>query len=96
MTFPAQGSPRDDEPRPDALPGAEPADPWAEEEAARRQQEAGWVAESGGMGPIPARTWSRGNSRITVGGCCLPLPIGCLTTVVAAGLVAAKLARRGR
>ena len=95
MTFPAPGSPHDDEPRPDALPGAEPADPWAEEEAARRQQES-WVAESGGMGPLPARTWSRGNSRITVGGCCLPLPIGCLTTVVAAGLVAAKLARRGR
>lgn len=96
MTFSAPGSPRDDEPRPDALPGAEPTDPWAEDEAVRRQQEEGWVAESGGMGPIPARTWSRGNSRITVGGCCLPLPIGCLTTVVAAGLVAATLARRGR
>ena len=28
------------------------------------------------------------------GGCCLPLPIGCLTTLVAAGVAAAAVARR--
>ena len=78
-------------------PGAEPLDPWAEEEARRQaEQQDRWVAEEGGLGPLPARTWSRGNTRVTVGGCCLPLPIGCLTTLVAGAAVAVSLARRGR
>lgn len=83
-------------------PGPEPVDPWAEEEARRARDEAiraqdegGWVAEPGGMGPVPSRTWRRGNSRVVVGGCCLPIPLGCLTTVLAAGALAAVgVARR--
>lgn len=101
MTFSTPGPrddvPRPDQPDPDQPPGNEPADPWAEDEAQRRaQQPEGWTSESGGMGPIPSRTWRRGNTRVMVGGCCLPLPIGCLTTVVAAGVVAATVARRAR
>lgn len=103
MTYPGTPRPEDDpRPRPDTAPGSEPLDPWAEEEAARRAEqdavrraEQGWVSQSGGMGPLPARTWRRGNTRVTVGGCCLPLPIGCLTTLVATAAVAAKVARRG-
>lgn len=76
-------------------PGSEPTDPWAEDEARRAQEQDRWVSESGGMGPVPSRTWRRGNSRVVVGGCCLPLPIGCLTTVLAAGALAAVgVARR--
>ena len=92
MTYPGRPGP-EDPPRPDAAPGAEPADPWAEEEATRRAGQ-GWRSQSGGMGPLPARTWTRGNTRVTVGGCCLPLPIGCLT-LTAAAVVAAAAARRG-
>ena len=78
-------------------PGDEPLDPWAEDEARRRaEQEDRWVSEQGGMGPIPSRTWTKGNTRVTVGGCCLPLPLGCLTTLVAAGVVAAASAARRR
>lgn len=97
MTFPP-GSPPDDVPgpRPGTPPGSEPADPWTEDEARRRAaQDEGWVSESGGLGPIPGRTWRRGNSRVVVGGCCLPLPIGCLTTVVAAAVVVARARRAG-
>lgn len=77
-------------------PGSEPADPWAEDEIRRQQAEQDrWTSEPGGMGPIPSRTWTRGNTRVTVGGCCLPLPLGCLTTVLAAGaLTAVRAARR--
>lgn len=78
-------------------PGSEPADPWAEDEARRRaEQEDRWVSQDGGLGPIPSRTWTRGNTRVTVGGCCLPIPFGCLTTLVAAGVVAAVGAARRR
>ena len=99
MTYPGQPRP-DDVPRPDAAPGAEPADPWAEEEAQRRADEVRrgdgqWRSSSGGLGPLPARTWTRGNTRVTVGGCCLPLPFGCLTTLAAAAFVAVSVARRG-
>ena len=94
MTFPSPG-PRDGLPDPDQPPGVEPADPWAEDEAQRRaRQPEGWTSEPGGLGPLPGRTWRRGNTRVTVGGCCLPLPIGCLTTLVAAGVAAAAVARR--
>lgn len=94
MTFPSPG-PRDGLPDPDQAPGVEPADPWAEDEVRRRaQQPEGWTSEPGGLGPLPGRTWRRGNTRVTVGGCCLPLPIGCLTTLVAAGVAAAAVARR--
>lgn len=92
MTYPGSPGP-EDLPRPGQSPGSEPVDPWAEEEVARRADQ-GWVSESGGMGPIPARTWRRGNARVTVGGCCLPLPIGCLTTLVAGAAVAVSVARR--
>lgn len=38
--------------------------------------------------PFPHRTFrTRGGSQVTVTGCCLPLPIGCLTTVVAGAAV---------
>lgn len=34
--------------------------------------------------PLPHRTFrTRSGSQITVAGCCLPLPLGCLTTMVA-------------
>lgn len=96
MTSPGGPWPDDaPRPRPDAVPGSEPANPWAEEHEAQRGDD-GWVASGGGLGPIPARTWSRGGTRVTVGGCCLPLPIGCLTTLVAGAAVAVSLARRGR
>ncbi len=94
MTYPGSSGPDDfPPPRPGAVPGSEPADPWAEDEARRADQQ--WVSQSGGMGPVPARTWTRGNTRITVGGCCLPLPIGCLTMFAAAAVVVASVARRG-
>lgn len=110
MTFNVPDRPREDQPweggtsspQPGGLPGSEPADPWAED-AARRQAEEdalrrdeGWTSEPGGMGPIPSRTWRRGGTTVTVGGCCLPLPLGCLTTVLAAGAVAVSAARRTR
>ncbi|QFG68477.1 hypothetical protein [Ornithinimicrobium pratense] len=93
MTY--QGGPApEDLPRPDAAPGSEPADPWAAEQAA--QDDGRWESQSGGLGPLPSRTWTRGNSRVVVGGCCLPLPIGCLTTLAAAAVVAASALRRSR
>ena len=49
------------------------------------------------FGPIPtySRTTRRGN-RVSVGGCCLPLPIGCLTVTLATavGGVLTTAARR--
>ena len=117
MTY-QPGPPADDVPRPDAAPGSEPADPWAEEQddpwaeeqaapwaeepdGPWAEEQAGqaaerWSSQSGGMGPVPSRTWTRGNSRIVVGGCCLPLPIGCLTTVAVGAVVAASALRRTR
>ena len=89
MTYPP-GPPADDVPRPDAAPGSEPGDPWA------AQDEQRWSSQSGGMGPLPSRTWTRGNSRVVVGGCCLPLPIGCLTTAAAAAVLAVSALRRTR
>lgn len=48
----------------------------------------------GGVFPIPHRTWrTRRGSQVTVGGCCLPLPIGCLATTATAAVVAAKVVR---
>lgn len=88
MTFPDDGRHDPSQHR----PGPEPVDPWAEDEAARSQDR--WVSEPGGMGPFPSRTWSRGNSRVVVGGCCLPLPIGCLTVVLAVGAAGVAVARR--
>lgn len=76
-------------------PGREPVDPWAQDEAELAQEQDRWVSEPGGMGPLPSRTWSRGGSRVVVGGCCLPLPLGCLVTVLGAGsLAAVRIARR--
>lgn len=52
----------------------------------------------GGLFPVPHRTWrTKGGSRVTVGGCCLPLPIGCLTLVgaAAAAALSASRSRRG-
>lgn len=49
----------------------------------------------GGVLPVPHTSWTtrRGN-RVTVGGCCLPLPFGCLvTSVMVAGVVAARATR---
>ncbi|WP_409482919.1 hypothetical protein [Arsenicicoccus dermatophilus] len=55
----------------------------------------GWGAPMGGprSGPslFPFPSWTtrtRGGSTVTVGGCCLPLPIGCLATTLAVGAVA--------
>lgn len=39
--------------------------------------------------PFPSwTTRTRGGSTVTVGGCCLPLPIGCLATTLAVGALA--------
>lgn len=92
MTYRGGPAP-DDRPRPDAMPGSEPTDPWAEEQAA---DDGHWVSQSGGLGPLPSRTWTRGNSRVVVGGCCLPLPVGCLTAAVTAAVVAVSTLRRSR
>ena len=93
MTYQGGHAP-DDPPRPDAVPGSEPADPWAEEQVAWDDER--WASQSGGMGPMPSRTWTRGNSRVVVGGCCLPIPIGCLTTVAVGAAVAVSALRRTR
>lgn len=51
----------------------------------------------GGFLPFPHRTWrTRGGSQVTVGGCCLPLPLGCLTTVAAAGVITAVKVAQAR
>ncbi|XVX19867.1 hypothetical protein ACQP1U_16480 [Actinomycetota bacterium] len=45
---------------------------------------------------IPHKTWrTRSGSQVTVAGCCLPLPIGCLT-VIGAAVAAGIAASRGR
>ena len=77
-------------------PGREPVDPWAEDDAQREQEQDRWSSQSGGLGPIPSRTWSRGNSSVVIGGCCLPLPLGCLVTVLGAGALAAVGIARSR
>lgn len=48
--------------------------------------------------PFPSwTTRTRGGSTVTVGGCCLPLPIGCLATTLAVGAVAtSRVVRRVR
>lgn len=47
--------------------------------------------------PIPHRTWTtRGGSQVTVAGCCLPLPLGCLTSVLIAGGAVALRSVRSR
>ncbi len=50
----------------------------------------------GTFGPIPTySTTTRRGTRVSVGGCCLPLPIGCLTlTTAAVGLAVASARRR--
>ncbi|QQS01793.1 MAG: hypothetical protein IPK37_05125 [Austwickia sp.] len=56
--------------------------------------------------PAPRGRWSafpfpnyttrtRGGSQVTVGGCCLPLPIGCLTVLAGAAVAAVAAHRRG-
>ena len=36
------------------------------------------------LGPIPHySTTTRNGTNVSCGGCCLPIPVGCLTTVVA-------------
>ena len=43
------------------------------------------------FGPFPYRSWrTRRGARVTVGGCCLPFPIGMLAVVGLAGFVARK------
>ena len=52
----------------------------------------------GFFGPIPQySTTTRRGTRVSVGGCCLPLPIGCLTIVATTvGAAAVSIARRRR
>lgn len=59
------------------------------------QQQAG--RQGGGFFPFPHKTWrtNRG-TQVTVGGCCLPLPLGCLTTVMAVGAVTAVKVAQAR
>jgi hypothetical protein len=51
----------------------------------------------GFFGPFPqySRT-TRHGTRVSVGGCCLPLPIGCLTTVLTAAAVVGSALGRSR
>lgn len=51
------------------------------------------------LGPIPNYTATTSNgTRISCGGCCLPIPLGCLATVLAVAVpgMAALLRRRAR
>lgn len=49
------------------------------------------------MLPLPGwSTRTRRGTNVTVGGCCLPLPIGCLTTTVLAGAAAVVVGRTVR
>jgi hypothetical protein len=50
------------------------------------------------FGPIPHySTTTRRGTRVSVGGCCLPLPIGCLTVVATTlGATVVSIARRRR
>lgn len=62
------------------------ADPVAQQPRAR-----------GGLFPFPHRNFrTRGGTQVSVGGCCLPLPLGCLTTVATVGVVAARAIARTR
>lgn len=71
-------------------PYARPQDPYAGPGYATQRR------SGGGLFPFPHRSWrtNRG-TQVTVGGCCLPLPLGCLTTLAVAG-AAAYVAHRGR
>ena len=49
------------------------------------------------MLPFPNySTRTRRGTNVSVGGCCLPIPIGCLTSVVLAGAAAVVVGRAGR
>ncbi|AKT51942.1 hypothetical protein [Arsenicicoccus sp. oral taxon 190] len=79
----------DQQPRPGDVPsypsrpqsgGGAYDDPYAAE-----QQRSG-----GRLFPFPSwTTRTRSGSTVTVGGCCLPLPIGCLATTLTVGAIAA-------
>ena len=44
--------------------------------------------------PLPVWGQAAPGTQVTVAGCCLPLPIGCLTMCVSAGVMLAAHARR--
>jgi len=47
--------------------------------------------------PFPSySTRTRRGTNVSVGGCCLPIPIGCLTTTVLAGAAAVLVGRAAR
>ncbi|MGX5357953.1 hypothetical protein [Kocuria sp. KH4] len=49
------------------------------------------------MLPFPSySTRTRRGTNVSVGGCCLPIPIGCLTTTVLAGAAAVVVGRAAR
>ncbi|MFI7583641.1 hypothetical protein ACH9DO_07590 [Kocuria sp. M1N1S27] len=49
------------------------------------------------MLPFPGySTRTRRGTNVSVGGCCLPIPIGCLTTTVLAGAAAVVVGRAAR
>lgn len=49
----------------------------------------------GFFGPFPRyATTTRSGTRVSVGGCCLPLPIGCLAVVLSAAAVGGSAVRR--
>jgi hypothetical protein len=49
------------------------------------------------MLPFPSySTRTRRGTNVSVGGCCLPIPIGCLTTTVLAAATAVVVGRSGR
>ncbi|PLC10958.1 hypothetical protein AUQ48_00160 [Kocuria flava] len=100
MTAPGHRAP-DDHGSPLGRPGPAPlhGPPGYDLPADRRRAWERSGGHSSGFRMLPFPGWStrtRRGTQVTVGGCCLPLPIGCLTTTVltAAAVVVATGARR--
>lgn len=104
MTFP--GGPDDRSPqdrRPGSYGASGPYDASGPQDAVpgRAIPERDGGRRSGGFGALPFPHYStrtRRGTQVTVGGCCLPIPLGCLTALSVAAAVAISRAaahRRG-
>lgn len=91
-----QDRPRDQGPgRPDLPgpyePGREYDDPFGPQDDAAMQQRGGRLR---GL-PFPSYTTrTRSGTQVTVGGCCLPIPIGCLGVLTLAAATVREVRRR--
>ena len=104
MTF--SNEPQDRPPRRSPVDPVEPVNPMGDpygpqddvpSRGPRHAGEGGGVPRRGGFGGLPFphyTTRTRRGTQVTVGGCCLPLPIGCLAMCVGAGVMLAAHARR--